>query len=107
MCARICSSEVEYDMLEKFNENKLIRAVEGGDGEAIKLFPHGKAGMPDRLILMPMGKVFFIEVKKDGAQPTELQKYWHKRLQELGFECWVMDEHNLDSTIRKVIGEHD
>lgn len=51
----------------------------------------GLDGMPDRLVLMPGGKMAFVEVKAHGMKPRALQIYRHKQLQDLGFKVYVLD----------------
>ena len=41
--------------------------------------------MPD-LMLLRDGKTFFIECKAEKGRLSELQKYRHEQLEELGFE---------------------
>ena len=41
--------------------------------------------MPD-LMLLKVGKTFFIECKTEKGKLSELQKYRHEQLEELGFE---------------------
>ena len=54
-------------MREKFVEQKLVRAVKAMGGIAPKFTSPGMAGMPDRLILLPDGKMGFVELKAFGS----------------------------------------
>lgn len=47
------------------------------------------AGMPDVLVLMPGGRVWFIEFKRPGETLSKIQEYMTKRLVLLGFHCSV------------------
>lgn len=38
-----------------------------------KFVSPGNAGVPDRIFILPNGRVFFIEFKADGKKPTPLQ----------------------------------
>jgi hypothetical protein len=38
-----------------------------------KFVSPGNAGVPDRMFILPSGKVFFIEFKQEGKKPTPLQ----------------------------------
>ena len=78
-------------MLEKEVEKKLVTAVQLMDGVAVKFVSPGFAGMPDRLVLLPGGRMAFVEVKRPGEQPRPLQKARHRMLRRLGFKVYVLD----------------
>jgi len=60
-------------MREKLLEQKLVTAVKNMDGIAIKFVSPGFDGMPDRVVLLPKGKIAFVEVKRQGETPRPLQ----------------------------------
>lgn len=76
---------------EKVVERRLISEVEDRGGWAIKLLPFQFAGLPDRLCLMPGGKVFFVELKSTGKTASPIQRIVHERLRLLGFDIYVID----------------
>lgn len=78
-------------MLEKTIEKKLREAVKKVGGIALKFVSPSYAGMPDRLILFPDGKVAFAELKAPGKKPRALQEAQHKLLHSLGFRVYVID----------------
>jgi len=78
-------------MLEKYIEKKLVEAVKRMGGIAAKFVSPGLDGMPDRLVLLPNGKITFVELKAPGKKPRPLQIRRIKQLQELGFACYVID----------------
>ena len=78
-------------MREKTIENKLVQAVKGVEGIALKLVSPGFDGMPDRLVLLPGGKLAFVEVKAAGCKPRPLQESRHGMLRRLGFKVYVLD----------------
>ena len=47
--------------------------------------------MPDRLVLLPGGKIGFVEVKAPGKEPRPLQVARHGLLRRLGFKVYVLD----------------
>ena len=53
-------------MREKTVEQKLVAAVRHMGGIAPKFVSPGLDGMPDRLILLPGGRVGFVECKAPG-----------------------------------------
>ena len=69
-------------MREKIIEEKLTKAVKQNGGTA---------GVPDRIVLMPGGRIAFVEVKAPGEKPRPLQLSRHKLLRRLGFLVYVLD----------------
>ena len=47
--------------------------------------------MPDRLVLMPGGKMCFMELKAFGKSPRPLQVRCIGKLRALGFKVFVVD----------------
>ena len=78
-------------MREKTIEKKLIVETKAIGGIAPKLVSPGFDGMPDRMVLLPGGKIGFVEVKAPGKAPRPLQVARHRLLQELGFQVFVLD----------------
>ena len=78
-------------MREKTIEQKLVRAVRICGGICPKLVSPGFDGMPDRLALLPGGRLAFIEVKRPGQKPRPLQEARHRLLRRLGFRVYVLD----------------
>ena len=79
-------------MREKNIEQKLVKAVKNAGGIAPKLTCPGYDGMPDRLVLMPEGRIGFVEVKAPGKEPRPLQVRRHEMLRNLGFKVYVLDD---------------
>ena len=78
-------------MLEKQIEQKLVKAVKAAGGLCPKFVSPGMDGMPDRLILMPGGRLVFAELKAPGKTPRPLQLRRHDQLRGLGFDVFVLD----------------
>ena len=78
-------------MREKTIEQKLVQSVKAAGGICPKLVCPGMAGMPDRLVLLPGGKMGFVEVKAPGQKPRLLQIARHRLLRSLGFRVYVID----------------
>lgn len=78
-------------MREKIIEQLLVKAVKNSGGIAPKLVSPGFDGMPDRLVLLPGGKIGFVEVKAPGKEPRPLQVARHGLLRRLGFKVYVLD----------------
>lgn len=79
-------------MREKTIEQHLVKAVKNSGGIAPKLVSPGFDGMPDRLVLLPGGKIGFVEVKAPGKEPRPLQVARHGLLRRLGFKVFVLDD---------------
>lgn len=79
-------------MRERDIEGKLAKAVRQLGGMCPKLVCPGFDGMPDRLVLLPGGRIAFVEVKAPGRKPRPLQEKRHKQLRELGFPVYVLDD---------------
>ena len=78
-------------MQEKSLEKKLVKAVKSVGGIAPKLTSPGFDGMPDRLVLLPNGKVGFVELKAPGKKPRPIQTRRIEQLKNLGFKVYVLD----------------
>lgn len=78
-------------MRERIIEQHLVKAVKNSGGIAPKLVCPGFDGMPDRLVLLPGGKIGFVEVKASGKEPRPLQVARHGLLRRLGFKVYVLD----------------
>ena len=50
-------------MLERFIEQKLVARVKREGGQCPKFVSPGSDGWPDRLVLMPGGKIAFVELR--------------------------------------------
>ena len=79
-------------MREKTIEQKFVTAVKTAGGLALKFTSPGFDGVPDRIVLLPGGKMAFVEVKAPGEKPRPLQLARHRLLRRLGFRVYVLDE---------------
>ncbi|MEA4820879.1 MAG: VRR-NUC domain-containing protein [Erysipelotrichales bacterium] len=91
-------------MREKALERKLVEAVKAMGGIAPKFVSPGFDGMPDRLVLLPMGRIAFVEVKRHGEKPRPFQEARHGMLRRLGFVVYVLDEGAQIQKILKQMG---
>ena len=81
-------------MREKIIEQKLAMAVKKNGGICPKFVSPGFDGMPDRLVLLPIGRFAFVEVKAPGEKPRPLQLSRYGMLQKLGYSVYVLDDVN-------------
>ncbi len=79
-------------MREKIIEQHLVKAVKNSGGIAPKFVSPGLDGMPDRIVLLPKGRMAFVEVKAPGEKPRPLQLARHRLLRALGFQVYVLDD---------------
>lgn len=78
-------------MLEKHIEQKLVQTVRKHGGLCPKWVSPGFDGVPDRIILMPRGRVAFAELKAPGQMPRPLQSRRIAQLRALGFPVYIID----------------
>lgn len=76
---------------EKVVERKLGQAVQSVGGMSIKLACDYLQGLPDRLVLLPGGRVCFVELKTTGKKPRPIQVLMHEKLRAVGFQVEVID----------------
>ena len=78
-------------MQEKYIEQKLVAAVKDMGGIAFKFNAPGINGVPDRLVLLPHGKLAFIELKAPNKKMRPLQVRRKRQLEQLGFSVYSID----------------
>ena len=78
-------------MLEKTIELYLVRQVTKLGGMAEKFTSPGRRSVPDRLVTLPNGRLFFVELKAPGKKPTANQQADHDRRRALGQVVYVID----------------
>ncbi len=76
---------------ERDVERALSAQVRKAGGLCLKFVSPGWSGAPDRLCLLPKGKMVFVEVKRPGGKPRPLQIKRARQLRELGFDVMVVD----------------
>lgn len=78
-------------MRENVIEGKLVKAVRKLGGLAPKFVSPGLDGVPDRLVLLPNGKIAFVELKAPGKKMRPLQVRRKRQLEALGFSVYCID----------------
>ena len=71
-------------MLEKDIEAYLVRKVRDAGGKAYKFVSPTNRGVADRLVVLPGGRVWFVEVKKLGGRLSPLQRIFLDEIKALG-----------------------
>jgi len=78
-------------MLEKQIEDKVCQYARSKNILAYKFTSPARMGVPDRMFVAPLGRVFFIEFKREGGRVTPAQEREHTRLIAHGCEVHVVD----------------
>lgn len=89
-------------MLEKEIERKLVKQTKACNGMCLKFTSPSLTGVPDRIVLLPRGKMGFVEVKRPGERPRPIQVKRIEELRKLGFKVFVLDNKN---DIKKILDE--
>ena len=78
-------------MFERAIERKLVQAARKRGGLALKFVSPGMDGVPDRIVLLPYGKLAFVELKAPGKVMRPLQVRRKEQLEALGFLVYCVD----------------
>lgn len=78
-------------MRERQIEQRLTQAVRKHQGLCPKWVSPGLDGVPDRIILLPGGRIAFAELKAPGKPLRPLQQRRKVQLEALGFRVYVID----------------
>lgn len=93
-------------MRERFIEKKLVDAVKKMGGLAPKFVSPGLDGMPDRIVLFPMGRIAFVELKAPGGKMRPLQVRRKRQLEGLGFLVYCIDDvSQIDGVLKEIGGD--
>lgn len=80
-------------MEEQKIERRLKKEIELIGGKALKFVSPGVSGVPDRIVLLPGGKVIFVELKAPGKNLSPIQLFRKKEFDMLGFKIWKIDSY--------------
>lgn len=75
-------------MRERDLEARCGKRVKRCGGQFVKLI--GTTGLPDRMILLPGGRIFFVEFKTPIGRLSKMQKWWLRQLHKLEFNVFVV-----------------
>ncbi len=92
-------------MIEREIEKYLCKKVKDElCGLALKFVSPGFNGVPDRIILVPMGRVYFVETKAPGKKLRKLQEWVCGLIKGLGFTVLRLDtKDKVDAFVREVM----
>lgn len=78
-------------MRESELEKKFRERVRQAGGKAYKFVSPGNDGVPDRLVVLPGGRIGFVELKRPGEIPRKLQELRMTELENMGCYTTVVD----------------
>lgn len=71
-------------------ERRLVREVRRRGGIVYKFVAPSNNGVPDRLVIIPGGRVDFIELKRPGGRASKLQLKQHDRIRAVGANVYIL-----------------
>ena len=77
-------------MLESALETFLHKRIRLVGGTTFKLMSTVR-GMPDRLVVLPGGKMYLIEMKTPTGEVSPIQRERHQKLADLGVHVYVLN----------------
>ncbi len=92
-------------MRESEIEKKFRQAVVKAGGLCWKFTSPGTAGVPDRVVMLPMGRMAFVELKAPGEKMRPLQLRRKNQLERLGISVYCLDSiEEIPAVIEKIRG---
>jgi hypothetical protein len=90
---------------EKDIESYLRVQVKKAGGKAYKFESPGNDGVPDRIVLFPGNRVYFIELKAPGKKPRPLQLKQMRDISNFGCDVRIVDsKEGVNDFIQEVAG---
>ena len=77
-------------MTEAAIERKLVQGVKALGGRAYKFVSPGNTGVPDRMVILPGGRVVFVELKTERGRLSRVQEFQIGIMERLGCEVKVL-----------------
>ena len=78
-------------MIERDIEQHLVKQAKLAGGRAYKWTSPGNSGVPDRIVMLPGGRISFAELKVPGKKPTPLQLNQQQFIRNQGLPVFVID----------------
>lgn len=90
-------------MLEKNIEKHLVAQVKAMGGMAYKFTSPAHRGVADRVVCLPDGSTWFVELKAPGGRLSELQKIFQSDMARMNqkYACLWSKDH-VDEWIKEV-----
>ena len=77
-------------MRESYIEAHLVREIKKHGGLCYKFVSPGSPGVPDRVVVLPGGRIIFVELKADGGRMANIQKWQRAELERRGADVRVL-----------------
>lgn len=71
-------------MIEKDIEKLFRDEIKKAGGKAYKFTSPGNDGVPDRIVMLPGGRIVFVELKTDTGKLSRLQELQCRQIADLG-----------------------
>ena len=71
-------------------ERKFVSLLKDAGALTYKFVSPGNPGVPDRIVILPGGKVLFVELKSEIGRTKKLQDYQLDRISKLGAPTYVL-----------------
>ena len=88
---------------EKDTEAFLRDTVRALGGRSYKWVSPGCAGVPDRIVILPNGRIFFVELKSEGKTSSAQQRKRQTELRALG--CAVYADVDTKEKVKELLGK--
>ena len=92
-------------MRERDIERKLVVETVRRRGVALKFVSPGCVGVPDRIVMLPDGKIGFVELKAPGKKLRPIQARRIQQMRKMGFKVYVIDGMEQIGSVLDEIGE--
>lgn len=91
-------------MLEKIIEEKLMKECASHGFTCLKFTSPARAGVPDRVVISPVG-VVFVELKAPGQKLRKLQQAMHQKMRATGGIILTIDHPDLATKLVRKLDE--
>ena len=89
-------------MLEKQIEAYLVKRVKASGGVAYKFVSPAHRGVADRVVVLPGGAVWFVELKAEGGRLSPLQQVFADEMARLKQNyCVLWSKEDVDTWIQQ------
>lgn len=90
-------------MRESKIEEYLKNEVGKYNGLCLK-FTSSVSGVPDRIVILPENRIYFVELKQEKGRLSKIQKYMHRQFKKRGVHVYVpYSKSDVDKFIDEVV----
>lgn len=95
------------EQIERDIESRLKKRVEQLGGKCIKFNAVSESGIPDRIIILPGGRLAFVELKRPkGGRVKPMQHYQINKLNSLGCRATVVKNYDeIEKLLEEMLNE--